>query len=135
MTQPQQNTGLALSEQVRTYLKELERGDVAGICTLFTPRAQIQSPFLGWMEPAPFFEKVVAASGQSTITPIDVCASVDGNRRVAAYFIYDWKLRDGSTAKFECVDIFEFDADGLIEKMVIVYDTYPIRATVGDKYA
>ncbi|MBF3913134.1 nuclear transport factor 2 family protein, partial [Burkholderia pseudomallei] len=30
---------------------------------------------------------------------------------------------------------FEFDANGLIERMVIVYDTHPIRDVVGDKYA
>jgi hypothetical protein len=134
MTEQQQNAAV-LADRVRTYLKELERGNVAGICTLFTPHAQVYSPFLGWMAPAPFFEKVVAASGQSTINPIDICASVDGHPRVAAYFVYDWALKDGSTAKFECVDIFEFGADGLIEKMIIVYDTYPIRSTVGDKYA
>lgn len=134
MTEQQQNAA-ALADQVRTYLKELERGDVAGICSLFTPHAQIYSPFLGWMAPAPFFEKVVAASGESTITPLDICVSVDGHPRVAAYFIYDWGLKDGSTAKFECVDIFEFGTDGLIEKMIIVYDTHPIRSTVGDKYA
>lgn len=134
MSQQQKNV-VFLTSQVRTYLQELERGNVAAICSLFTPHAQIYSPFLGWMQPAPFFEKVVAASGQSTIKPIDVCASVEGHPRVAAYFIYDWALKDGSTATFECVDIFEFDADGAIEKMIIVYDTHPIRATVGDKYA
>jgi len=134
MLQQQQNTA-ALATQVRTYLKELERSNVAGVCSLFKPDAKIHSPFLGWVEPAPFFEKVVAASGQSTISPIDICVSVDGHPRVAAYFVYDWALKDGSTAKFECVDIFEFGPDGLIDKMIIVYDTYPIRSTVGDKYA
>jgi len=37
--------------------------------------------------------------------------------------------------RFECVDVFEFDDNGLIERMIIVYDTHPIRSTVGDKYA
>ena len=57
------------TRQVRNYLGELERGDVAAICPLFTPDAQIFSPFLGWMRPAPFFAKVNAASGESRITP------------------------------------------------------------------
>jgi hypothetical protein len=30
---------------------------------------------------------------------------------------------------------FEFDENGVIAKMTIVYDTHPIRGTVGDKYA
>ncbi|MGY2489244.1 nuclear transport factor 2 family protein [Cupriavidus sp. CP313] len=123
------------TQQVRAYLGLLERGDVAAICALFTPDARIFSPFLGWMAPAPFFAKVSEASGRSTITPIDVCVSTTGARRATGYFIYDWMLKDGSAVRFECVDVFEFDVNGLIERMVIVYDTHPIRSTVGDKYA
>ncbi|NPT61501.1 nuclear transport factor 2 family protein [Paraburkholderia elongata] len=126
---------LLYTQQVRTYLKELERGDVAAICALFAPDAQIFSPFLGWMQAAPFFAKVSEASGESKITPIDICVSTTGARRATGYFIYDWVLKDGSAVRFECVDVFEFDANGLVERMKIVYDTYPIRSTVGDKYA
>ncbi|MFM0247003.1 nuclear transport factor 2 family protein [Paraburkholderia sediminicola] len=126
---------LRYTQQVRTYLKALERGDVAAICALFAPDAQIFSPFLGWMQAAPFFAKVIEASGQSTISPIDICVSTTGARRATGYFIYDWVLKDGSAVSFECVDVFEFDANGLVERMIIVYDTYPIRSTVGDKYA
>ncbi|KVE32970.1 polyketide cyclase [Burkholderia vietnamiensis] len=123
------------TRQVDTYLKALERGDVAAICALFTPEARIFSPFLGWMTPQPFFEKVAAASGQSRITPIDVCVSTTGARRATGYFVYDWGLNDGSAVRFECVDVFEFDDAARIERMTIIYDTYPIRSTVGDKYA
>jgi hypothetical protein len=123
---------LLYTQQVRVYLKELDRGDVAAICALFAPDAQIFSPFLGWMQAAPFFAKVSEASGNSTITHIDICLSTTGARRATGYFIYGWVLKDGSTASFECVDVFEFDADGLIERMIIVYDTYPIRSAVGD---
>ncbi|MEJ8797406.1 nuclear transport factor 2 family protein [Trinickia caryophylli] len=123
------------TRQVRTYLAELERGNPASICALFAPDARIHSPFLGWMQPAPFFEKVAAASGQSTITPIDICVSTTGARRATGYFVYDWGLKDGSAVRFECVDVFEFDESGLIERMIIVYDTHPIRGLVGDKYA
>ncbi|MCA8378282.1 nuclear transport factor 2 family protein [Burkholderia cenocepacia] len=123
------------TQQVRAYLRELERGDVGAICALFTPDAQIFSPFLGWMQPEPFFAKVAAASGDSRITPIDICVSATGAPRATGYFIYDWTLKDGSVARFECVDVFEFDIQGLIERMIIVYDTHPIRSTVGDKYA
>ncbi|KVO02310.1 polyketide cyclase [Burkholderia ubonensis] len=123
------------TRQVDAYLKALERGDTAAICALFTPDARIFSPFLGWMEPGPFFEKVKSASGQSRITPIDICVSATGARRATGYFVYDWGLKDGSSVRFECVDVFEFDDSGLIERMVIVYDTHPVRSAVGDKYA
>jgi ketosteroid isomerase-like protein len=123
------------TQRVVSYLEELQRGDVAAICALFREDAQIYSPFLGWMRPAPFFAKVIEASGESKITPIDICVSSTGAPRATGYFVYDWGLKDGSAVRFECVDVFEFDASGLIERMLIVYDTHPIRATVGDKYA
>ncbi|MBN3834778.1 nuclear transport factor 2 family protein [Burkholderia sp. Ac-20344] len=123
------------TRQILSYLQALERGDVAAICSVFKPDAQIFSPFLGWMTPAPFFAKVDAASASSKITPIDICVSTMGARRATGYFIYDWGLKDGSTVRFECVDVFEFDESGLVERMIIVYDTHPIRSTVGDKYA
>lgn len=44
-------------------------------------------------------------------------------------------LKDGSAVQFECVDVFEFDESGRVERMVIVYDTHPVREVVGDKYA
>lgn len=122
------------TRQIRAYLEALEHGDVAAICALFTPDAQIFSPFLGWMTPRPFFAKVSEASGTSKITPIDICASTTGARRATGYFVYDWGLKDGSAVRFECVDVFEFSDSGHIERMTIVYDTHPIRSTVGDKY-
>jgi hypothetical protein len=36
--------------------------------------------------------------------------------------------------QLSCVDLFDFDEQGLIETMTIVYDTAPIREAVGDKY-
>ncbi|MCM3038060.1 nuclear transport factor 2 family protein, partial [Bacillus pumilus] len=82
-------SGSLYTQQVRAYLRELERGDVGAICALFTPDARIFSPFLGWMQPEPFFSKVAAASGESRITPIDICVSTSGARRATGYFIYD----------------------------------------------
>jgi hypothetical protein len=57
-----------LAAQIRSYLQELGRGDVDAICGLFTPDAQIFTPFLGWAPPVPFLAKVKAASGETART-------------------------------------------------------------------
>ncbi|NQD55791.1 nuclear transport factor 2 family protein [Pseudomonas sp. CM25] len=124
-----------LTRAVLNYLTELEKGDPESIIPLFSPSAVILSPFLGNMAPRPFFEKLKSASGPSKITPIDICVSQQGYPRATGYFRYDWVLQDGTPAPFECVDVFEFDTEGLITKMTIIYDTYPIRELVGDKYS
>lgn len=131
----QNPTSLNLADKVSAYLRALETADPQTICPLFCPDADIYSPFLGWMKPRPFFEKLQAASGPSVIVPIDICLSASGKRLATGYFRYEWTLKDGSRAPFDCVDVFEFDPQGLIEKMTIVYDTHPIRSTVGDKYS
>jgi len=119
---------------VARYLALLETGDVAGMAALFTARGQVFSPFLGWMSPLPFFTEVVAASGRSRIETLDILVSAQGAPRAIGYFIYHWQLKDGSNVDFNCADVFDFDADGGIERMTIVYDTHPVRAQVGNKY-
>jgi len=123
------------TSRIREYLSQLERGDAAAICALFASDAQVYSPLLGWVSPRPFFEKLSAASGQSSITPIDVCVSTTGAARATGYFVYEWALKDGPTVRFECVDVFEFDEAGRIARLVIIYDTYPIRASLGDSFS
>ena len=119
---------------ITRYLTRLEEGDVAGMAELFSESGQVSSPFLGRMSPAPFFSQVVGASGQSRIETLDILVSAQGAPRAIGYFIYHWQLKDGSFVHFNCADVFDFDAQGRIELMTIVYDTHPVRAQVGNKY-
>ncbi len=132
MSQPQLDT-------IRRYLKCLHATDVPGLVDCFAPEGIVKSPFLGTMKARDFFPKLAGASSQSVITPIDLFESVEAGgavHRVAAYFRYDWTLKDGKVVTFTCVDVFEFQASAdRIDSMTIVYDTHPLREEVGDKYA
>jgi ketosteroid isomerase-like protein len=119
---------------VRRYLDCLHRGDTAGLIALFAPDGNVVSPFLGTMPAREFFPKLAQSSSGSVITLLGLYAGAEPDR-AAAHFRYDWTLRDGKVATFNCVDLFSFEAAGSIQSMTIVYDTHPIRADVGDKYA
>ncbi|WP_423594349.1 nuclear transport factor 2 family protein [Roseateles sp. MS654] len=119
---------------VERYLERLEASDVEGLTALFAGDAQVVSPFLGRMNPRPFFEKVRDASGQSRIEVLDILLSARGAPLAIAYFVYHWQLKDGTAVRFDCVDVFEFNSLGLIQRMTIVYDTHPVRELVGNKY-
>jgi len=124
-----------MREAVREYLLALEAGDVARIVSLFEPDGWVLSPFLGRMTACEFFPKVVDASSGTKITIHDILISSEGQPRAVGYFLYDWWLKDGSKVSFECADVFTFNPKtGKILSMVILYDTYPIREAVGDKY-
>ncbi len=124
-----------MREAVREYLLALEAGDVARIVSLFEPDGWVLSPFLGRMTVREFFPKVVDASSGTKLTVHDILISSEGQPRAVGYFLYDWWLKDGSKVSFECADVFTFNPKtGKILSMVILYDTYPIREAVGDKY-
>lgn len=126
-------------DTIRRYLVALNDSDTAGLVATFEPEGVVVSPFLGTMVARDFFPKLAQASSRSVITPIDLFASVEpatDGTRVAAYFRYDWTLKDGKVVTFTVVDVFDFAAGGdRIARMTIVYDTHPIREEVGDKYA
>lgn len=120
---------------VRKYLKALESSDVDKAAALFTPDGWVQSPFLGKLPVRDYIAKVAGASKSSELTVHDVLVSAEGNMRAVAYYLYDWRLKDGSQVAFECADVFNFDPDtGHIASVVLLYDTHLVRDVVENKY-
>jgi ketosteroid isomerase-like protein len=124
-----------MQHAVRKYLKALETGDADKAAALFVSDGWVRSPFLGRIPVRDYVNKVAAASGKSELTVHDVLVSAEGHMRAVAYYLYDWRLRDGSQVSFECADVFNFDLDtGRIASVVLVYDTHLVRDVVQNKY-
>jgi hypothetical protein len=124
-----------MQRAVRKYLQALEASDANKAAALFTPNGWVQSPFLGRIPVRNYIEKVAAASSASELTVHDVLVSAEGHMRAVAYYLYDWRLKDGSKVAFECADVFNFDPEtGRIASVVLVYDTHLVRDVVENKY-
>jgi hypothetical protein len=124
-----------MQQAVRKYLKALEAGDVDKAAALFTADGWVKSPFLGKIPVRDYVSKVTSASGASELTVYDVLVSAEGHMRAVAYYLYDWRLKDGSKVAFECADVFNFDPQtGHIASIVLVYDTHLVRDVVDKKY-
>jgi ketosteroid isomerase-like protein len=124
-----------MQQAVRKYLKALEAGDADKAAALFTVNGWVQSPFLGKLPVRDYVSKVASASSSSKLTVHDVLVSAEGHMRAVAYYLYDWRLKDGSQVSFECADVFNFDFDtGHIASIVLVYDTHLVRDVVENKY-
>jgi ketosteroid isomerase-like protein len=124
-----------MQRAVRRYLKALEASDIDRAAALFTTDGWVQSPFLGRLPVRAYMAKVAGASSSSALTVHDVLVSAEGHMRAVAYYLYDWRLKDGSKVEFECADVFNFDPDtGKIASVVLVYDTHLVRDVVEDKY-
>ncbi|GAA2606302.1 nuclear transport factor 2 family protein [Actinomadura fulvescens] len=114
--------------RVAEYLERLAAGDLDGVLSLFAGGAVVESPLYGRMTAADFYTGLFEDTERSEITPVDTFTSDSDPRRVAVRFQYDWTLADGSATTFDCVDVIEFDGDGRIERLTIVYDTHPLRS-------
>lgn len=124
-----------MQQAVRKYLKALEAGDVDKAAALFTVDGWVKSPFLGKIPVRDYVSKVASASSGSELTVYDVLVSAEGHMRAVAYYLYDWRLKDGSKVAFECADVFNFDPrTGHIASIVLVYDTHLVRDVVDKKY-
>ena len=124
-----------MQRAVRKYLQALEASDADKAAALFTPTGWVQSPFLGRIPVRNYIAKVAAASSSSKLTVHDVLVSAEGHMRAVAYYLYDWRLKDGSKVAFECADVFNFDPDtGRIASVVLVYDTHLVRDVVENRY-
>ena len=124
-----------MQKAVHKYLLALEAGDAEKAGALFTKDGWVQSPFLGRLPVRDFVNTVAAASGDSKLTVHDVLISAEGHPRAVAYYLYDWRLKDGSRVSFDCADVFNFDpVSGHIASIVLVYDTHLVRDVVRNKY-
>lgn len=124
-----------MQHAVRKYLQALEAGDAGKAAALFVTNGWVESPFLGRIPVRDYVNKVASASSKSELTVHDVLVSAEGHMRAVAYYLYDWRLRDGSRVSFECADVFNFDLDtGRIASIVLVYDTHLVRDVVQNKY-
>jgi SnoaL-like domain len=124
-----------MQRAVRKYLEALEASDVDRAAALFTPNGWVQSPFLGRIPVRNYIAKVAAASSASKLTVHDVLVSAEGHMRAVAYYLYDWRLKDGSKVAFECADVFNFDPEtGRIASVVLVYDSHLVRDVVENRY-
>ncbi len=120
---------------LQIYMKALGESDYATIKSLFTPDGKVLSPFLGEMASGPFFDRLREASSLNVITPIDIFLSAASKHQAAAYFWYDWTVRDGTLITFKVMDLFTFEPDSnKVKYLDLIYDTYPIRSTAGNKY-
>jgi hypothetical protein len=124
-----------MQKTVHSYLKALEAGDPEKAAALFIPEGWVESPFLGRIPVRQYVKKVADSSRGTKLTVHDVLISAEGHLRAVAYYLYDWRLTDGSRVAFDCADVFNFDpSSGHIQSIVLVYDTHPVRGVVDKNY-
>lgn len=113
---------------INEYFHGLEAASYEKVIRLFAKDAIVYSPLYGKIEAQKFYKDLFADTNDSKITLKNVFINPQNPNVAAAHFFYDWTLKDGSKAPFECVDVFTFDdKSDLIKTLTIIYDTAKTR--------
>ena len=114
------------------YLAALNAGSIESVLALFEPDAVVDSPLYGTMPVAPFYVDLFGDTNRSQTRLLHVfnaAPDASGACAVALHFHYRWTLKNGREVEFECVDVFELNADlSRFSRLKIIYDTAPIRS-------
>ena len=118
-------------EIAKCYLQALEEASTTKVLALFTESGCVNSPLYGEKSAAEFYPELFKDTSTSKLTLKGVMegSSVSAETKlISIWFHFDWVLADGEPAPFDVVDVLEIcSSTGLISKLHIVYDTYPIR--------
>lgn len=113
---------------INRYFQGLEKASYEEVMSIFEEDAIVVSPLYGKIEATKFYKELFAVTNSSKITLKNIFINPDNRKFAAAHFYYDWTLKDGTPAPFECVDIFEFCSDSnQVAKLTIIYDTFHTR--------
>lgn len=104
------------------YLNGLAQADLDGILNLFSPNAQVQSPLYGKMAATVFYHDLFKDTQSSEVQLKDVLTN-EKKLSACLFFAYTWTLASGTKVEFDVIDYLQFNQEGLIDLLQIVYDT------------
>lgn len=111
-----------MEKVAKKYLRFLEAGDLKGILSLFCSNALVFSPVYGSQLAKEFFTQLFNNTGKSELT-LEALYTDPKKNKLALDFHYKWTLKDKSIVQFEVLDIMEFNANGMIQKLTIIYNS------------
>lgn len=109
---------------LRRYLEAIQARDLAALLALFSPHATVSHPVFGDRTAAEFFPQLLEATASDTPTR-PVLLHADGPTS-ALFFLDDWSTPDGARFRSPIVLVFGFGADGLVDRLTVVFDTAPL---------
>jgi hypothetical protein len=118
---------MSKTEIVKTYFYHLKTGNYPEIINLFSKNSVVMSPLYGERNPTDFYKELFSDTNQSKIDLKNIFVSDDQPNTIAAHFLYNWTMKNGNIANFECIDVFELNNENKIDKLTIIYDTYQTR--------
>jgi|GEM_PF-823103 len=112
---------------IQSYCKALLENDLTAMLLLFSEQATVQSPLYPLMKASDFFRKLFQTTYRTKVKYKNVFSRSLLPGVIAAHLELAGGPKNGVLVEFEAVDIFELDANQKIQRLTIIYDTYPVR--------
>jgi hypothetical protein len=112
---------------MHAYYRALLQHDYHAVMKLFSKGAVIEHPIFGTMAAADFFKTLLDRAQRHEITIIDMFSALKNPQRMATYLSAKFTTKDNSQFEEKPIHIFDFTKEGLIEKMIVIIDTYRFR--------
>ncbi len=116
-----------MEETIKKYFEYLSEGNYESLMDLFDSEAIVFSPLYGKRLAKEFYKELIEDSSEDSSVELVHAFVDDEAKKGAGNFEYSWTLKDGTKSSFEGVDLFEFNEEGKIKQIKIIYDTYGTR--------
>ncbi|MCI5082326.1 MAG: nuclear transport factor 2 family protein [Saprospiraceae bacterium] len=107
---------------MKQYLQLLAKADYEALMELFSAEAVVYSPVYGEKLASDFYRELFEDTTASILRFQEGFVNEASNSS-SLYFTYTWKMANGETYTFDCVDIFQFDESQKITSLRIIYDS------------
>ncbi len=118
---------------IRKYYQAVEKQDHSAVILFFSKDATIVHPIFGTTTAADFFKMLLKqATSANEISIKNIFHDSHHPNRLAVYFSDKVATQEGSTFLIpHGVHVFDFTNEGLIHKITVIYDTFPVRGKFG----
>jgi len=118
---------MSFEKLIQSYCKALVENDLTAMLLLFSNLATGQSPLYPLMRASEFYRNLFQTTYRTKVKYKNVFSRSLLPGVIAAHLELAGGRTNGVTAEFECVDILELDGSHKIQRLTIIYDTYPVR--------
>ncbi len=110
----------------KRYLALLSQGDLEKVLPLFEPDATVVSPHYGTLPARAYHEQFFADTDMRLAIGriVNTYQALNDTQHLALHFHYTWVRNDGKTIVFDCVNLYDVNADWTrFTKITRIYDT------------
>jgi ketosteroid isomerase-like protein len=114
-------------DTIERYVRAIQQHDYAQVIACFAANATVIHPIFGTQPATEFFRSLLAKVTADTITLKAIFCSADDPHVAAVLFSDMWTTAEGLEFKNDIVLIFNFDDAALVERLTVIFDTFPMR--------